>query len=409
MRADQFALAERLLTHIEQRTTDMCEAIHVQGVEQYVSPSWLARERATIFRRLPLLVGFGTDFPNPGDYKAQIHDGVPTLIVRGNDGKLSAFLNICSHRAAPVADGCGAGAKGFVCPYHAWVYGIDGKLVRIPGRSGFAGVDQATHGLKRLPIAERHGLVWVSLTPDAAFDINTCLGDFGHDLAGYHYEPYVHYHSQSLKRNMNWKLVIDTFIENYHLQTLHRDTIGDKIMSFIQLADTAGNNLRTVQARKGFGDLRQVPKEEWDFIRNTAIGYLLFPNSLFIHQSDHVELWRSYPDGDDPNKSIIHFDFYIPEPAVTDKAKRRWDKNIEYGVSIVLGEDFILGEKCQAAFRERESVIYGRNESGLIHYHKAVDRVVEAGPSPHARQLPAETESEDACLRQGGQGLADCD
>jgi phenylpropionate dioxygenase-like ring-hydroxylating dioxygenase large terminal subunit len=406
MRPDQYVLAERLLDHVEQRTTDMSDSIRIQDVDQYISPSWLARERATIFRRFPLLVGFSTDFANPGDYRAQIHDGVPVLLVRGQDGQLNAFLNVCSHRAAPLAEGCGLGVRGFVCPYHGWVYGINGDLVRIPGGGGFPELDRATLGLQRLPVQEKYGLVWLALSPDATFEIDDHLGDFALDLAGYKYEPYQHYYSKTLKRRMNWKLVIDTFIENYHLQTLHRATIGDKIMSFVQLADTTKNNLRTVQARKSYGELRDTPKEQWDFIKNTAIGYLLFPNSLFIHQSDHVELWRSYPDGDDPNSSIIHFDFYIPEPATTERAKQRWNKNVDYGIAIVLEEDFILGEKCQAAFHERESVIYGRNESGLIHYHSAIQRVVEQTEAAQEPFRPVVVGNEAGCRGKHGVGGA---
>lgn len=376
-KSDQIGLAKRLLNHVEQRTTDMADALRIQSVEGYTSPQWLAREKAAIFKKFPLFAGFGSDVPNPGDYKADNFAGTPVLLVRGEDGILRAFLNSCSHRAAPIAEGCGSDARGFVCPYHAWVYSATGALVRMPGKDGFAGLNKAEFGLKRLPLREKHGLIWLSLTPGAEFEVDDHLDAFARDFAAYGYAPYQHYHRTELTRRMNWKLVMDTFLENYHLSTLHRATIGDKIQSYVQLADTAGTNLRVIQARKGYADIRNQPESEWDFLKRTAIAYLLFPNTLFIHQSDHVEIWRSYPDGDDPDASIIHFDVYIPEPAATEKARRYWDRNIEYGISIVLGEDFVLGEKCQAAFHERDAVIYGRNESGLIHYHSVVERVLK--------------------------------
>lgn len=374
-RSDQISCAKRLLDHVENRGTDTVKEIRRQPLSAYVSSERLAAEKAAILKQFPILVGFSNDLKNVGDFITENYVDTPVLIVRAKDGSLNAYLNMCSHRGACVASGKGEGARGFVCPYHGWVYNTEGDLVTLPHAEDFTPLDKKSLSLQRLPVEEKYGLVWLGLTPGDDFDIDTHLDDFSRDFKAFNYAGYHHYRTLELTRSMNWKMIIDTFLENYHLRILHRDTIGDSILSYTQLSDPAGDNLRLIQARKNFAELRDEPEENWDFFKRTAIAYLLFPNTLFIHQSDHVEIWRSFPDGDDPNASKIYFDFYVPEPAESEKARRYWDKNLEYGVSIVLDEDFVLGEKNQAnyATSQRDFLLFGKNESGLIHYHSAID------------------------------------
>ena len=92
---------------------------------------------------------------------------MPVLMTRGADGEVRAFANICRHRGAPVAQGCG-NARAFVCPYHGWTYDSAGKLLGTTDKVGFAGIDLASHGLVRLPAAERHGLMFVRPKPIGA-------------------------------------------------------------------------------------------------------------------------------------------------------------------------------------------------------------------------------------------------
>lgn len=380
--SDQRDCAKRLFSHIENRTTAMAADKAVHFAAAYTSSARLADEKENLLRKYPFFVGFSSDVADPGDFITDSFVGVPVLILRDKDGQVRAYLNMCAHRAAPVADGCGKGVRGFVCPYHGWVYNIDGSLINLPGKAGFEPIDKSQLGLQPLPVQEKYGLIWLSLTPGADFEIDSHLDGVASDFAHYGYEPYVHYRTEILTREMNWKLVMDTFLENYHLSTLHKNTIADQIMNYVQLADPLGDNIRLIQARKSFREMMALPEEQWDFCKHTAIAYLLFPNTLFIHQSDHVEIWRSFPDGDNPGSCKIYFDFYVPEAAETDKARRYWDKNFDYGVSIVLDEDFVLGQKIQKAFESgrRKSVTFGRNESGLIAYHASIARALGEAP-----------------------------
>ena len=378
-RSDQLRCARRLLGHVENRGTDKEKSIYFQDVSKYTSRDRLEGEKKSILKKYPLLIGFSNDIASAGDYIAEDFVGTPVLVVRAKDGSLKAFLNMCSHRGACVASGKGEGARGFVCPYHGWVYNTDGDLVTLPHKEDFSPLSKAELSLQKLPVQEKYGMIWLGLTPGQTFDIDDHLDEFARDFRAFGYEKYHHFKTLEITRNMNWKMVIDTFLENYHLRTLHKNTIGDSILSYTQLSDAAGKNQRLIQARKNFAELRQIEETEWDFLKRTAIAYVLFPNTLFIHQSDHVEIWRSFPDGDDPKRSRIFFDFYVPEPPESEKAQRYWQKNLDYGVSIVLDEDFVLGERNQANYvsGEREHLIFGQNESGLTRYHTAMDEALK--------------------------------
>lgn len=379
--SDQIECGKRLLAHIENGTTDMTDKAHQFPTDPYVSPERAQQEVDQLFKKHPILVGFSTDFPKSGSYRAETFAGVPTLILRDANGEMKAYLNICPHRTTPLAEGCGV-KKRFTCPYHAWTFGMDGKLVNIPADEGFVDLDRSTLNLRPLPIVEKYGMIWVGLTADASVDIDSGLGDLKSDFEAYGYDSYVHYKTFEVEQEFNWKVSVDTFLETYHLRFLHRNSIKGAILSNLQLVDATGHGLREVQPRDTFEeDFKSKPEAEWDVIKHSAIAYVLFPNTIFIMQSDHVEIWRAFPDRDNPNRSKIYFDVYVPEPPQTEKAKRYWDANIDYGVQIVLKEDFPLGETNQIAYRSGAAthVNFGKNEPALTYYHTMIREQIEKG------------------------------
>ena len=113
-----------------------------------------------LFRQRPLLMGFASEWAKPGAFSTDDYAGVPILVARAPDGKLRAFLNVCRHRGAKVAQGCGK-ARVFSCPYHAWTYDLAGRVMGIPDERCFPGVRAERSSLTPLPLCEKHGLVWV--------------------------------------------------------------------------------------------------------------------------------------------------------------------------------------------------------------------------------------------------------
>lgn len=372
--ATQVELTKLLFAHIDGGTTALTEDLTRIPVEAYAGPERLAREREVLFRDYPLLMGLSCQLPNPGDYLTDDHSGVPILIVRDADGGLGAFMNVCRHRGARVAEGCGTASGGFTCPYHAWNYNLGGKLVGIPHKKNFAGLDQAAHGLRELPAVEKDGLIWVRPSAGGPLDIDHHLGGLAPEIASYGFHDYHHYETRTIEQKFNWKIVIDTFLEPYHFGFLHKYTVGPIFIPNLCLFHPFGHNLRETLPRRSIESLRAEPESKWDLVKHTAIVYVLFPNTIFVMQADHAETWRVYPKGGRADECVMLLDFFIPEPASTDKARRHWDRNMDLTIRTVVEEDFATSEGIQRGFLSgaQDHVTFGRNEPALAHFEKAV-------------------------------------
>lgn len=386
-RADQIVEARKLLAHLANRTTDVVDAVYRNPVTDYTCPAQAAAERELFLGDGPINVGLSCLLPHPGDWLTHDYSGVPILLTRRADGALGAFLNVCRHRGARVAEGCGAGAKDFSCPYHGWVYGLDGALVARPDEPSFAAVERATHGLRPLPVVEKHGMIWVGTRPGMTFDIGRALDGIGADFAAYGLDTYHHYETRVLRREMNWKLAIDTFGETYHLNHLHPDTVAPLIHTNRATFMPFGRSHRLIAARRTIDELRALPEAEWDVLSHTAIIYVLFPNTVFIFQRDHVETWHMFP-GERPDRCTMYVSLYIPEPCANDSAKRHWDRNFDLLMATVEMQDFPTCEGMQKGFGSgaQDAIVFGRNEPALQHYH----RNIRAALDEAAQKLAAE-------------------
>jgi phenylpropionate dioxygenase-like ring-hydroxylating dioxygenase large terminal subunit len=379
---EQVALLKRLLEFAETNTTFMAEAPYRNPVTTYTDPDRLRREQQQLIRREPLLIGFASEWAKAGDYKTEDHTGAPILVVRGRDGVLRAFLNVCRHRGAKVADGCGH-AKAFSCPYHAWRYDLAGEVTHIPEERGFPEIRAERPSLTPLPLCEKHGLVWVMATPAAdgatSFDVDDWIGaDLADELDAYGFGPWPHYETRTLRQKMNWKLAIDTFHEGYHVQALHRRTIAPLFVNSVDFK-AFGPHLRMAIARSKITRLREQAEGEWDAMWNTALVYTLLPNAVLVMNGDHAELWRMFPDEDRVDRCIVVLSFYIPKPVADEAEKRHWDANVDLTLRFVEEEDFPTGEGIQAGLLSgaQTHTVYGRNEPALIHFHRSLRQMMD--------------------------------
>ena len=371
-------LIHRVFDYADRRTTTLAPESFLEDVAAYTDPSRLARERLRLFRGEPLLLAFSGQLAAAGDWLSHDLSGLPILLVRGADGRVRAFANACRHRGAPVAKGCGRSARVFTCPYHGWSWDTEGRLTGLPFAEGFADLPEERRRLVSLPVAERHGLVLVRPSPGGALDADAWLGPLGPELGDFGYARHVPYAVRSLECRLNWKLAIDTFLESYHVPVLHKDSVGPIFVGNLAPYDAFGRHGRLVAVRRKLLALRERPESEWDLIPNSGLLYLLFPNSILIQQADHVELWQAWPAGDEPGRSHVTLSFLIPEPPANAAATRHWEANLELAVRTVTQEDFPLGESIQRGFESaaQPRVVFGRNEPGLIHYHRNLREAV---------------------------------
>jgi phenylpropionate dioxygenase-like ring-hydroxylating dioxygenase large terminal subunit len=373
-REHQIAETRKLLAHLDRRTTALADGVYRNPVTDYTCPLQAEREHELFFRDGPINIGLSALLPRPGDWMTHDYAGLPLLLVRRADGSVGAFLNVCRHRGARVViDGCGSGARSFSCPYHGWTYGLDGSLVARPEDAAFTAVERSAHGLRVLPAVEKYGMIWVGLRPGMALDVDGLLDGVADDLAAYGLGAYHHYETRTLRRAMNWKLAVDTFCETYHLSYLHPDTVSPLFHNNRATFTAFGRNHRLIAARRTIDELREQPEEAWDVFSHTAMVYVLFPNTVFLFQRDHVETWHIFP-GERPDSCTMYVSLYIPEPVTSDSAKRHWDNNFNLLMDTVEQQDFPTCEGMQRGFLSgaQEAIVFGRNEPALQHYHRSI-------------------------------------
>jgi phenylpropionate dioxygenase-like ring-hydroxylating dioxygenase large terminal subunit len=373
----QQQLVKRVLAHLEGKTTDSEAAMSTRAVAAYTDPAIYERERA-MFRAVPVPVGHVSQLAVPGAFITHDATGVPLLVVRGDDGELGAFLNVCRHRGTRLADAPCGEAKAFVCPYHAWSYSRSGSLLGMPHERGFSGVDRDQRGLVRVPVGVAGGLVFVRPSAvgegeSAVLDAAAWLGPIADDLASFGLATSHVYAPSTQVRTLGWKLAIDVFLEAYHLRPTHHDSIYKMFFDNVGLVDPIGPHLRNVFPKRTIRELAAVPETEWVLRRHANVLYHLFPNTLILVEPDHAAVLHLWPL--DAGRTLLTSYTLIPEPAVTEKARAYWDANNAILYNAV-GEDFTMGESIQrglASGANRE-VVFGAFEHALAHFHRQVDQ-----------------------------------
>ena len=373
----QVAIARRLLDHLDRGEPVRSEVGATIPAARYTSPEHLALEERTILSRWPQMVALAGDLPKPGTWVVRESGGSSFIVTRDWEGRVHAMANVCRHRGARVAEQPGWGRR-LMCPYHAWSYHLDGTLAGVPDGDSFPDVPAGSCALPALPCVELDGTIWVN-PAGAGADVD--LGAFADDLGALDVPSYVHWRQHRFDLDLNWKLVIDTFLEPYHFASLHQLSVGPIFVANLCVADRDGLHVREVLPRKSLAGLRDVPESEWDLIPHTAIVYVLFPNTVFVVQVDHLETWRVRPVAGDPGRCVCELDFYIPADATGERAQLHWEKNWELTVRTVIDEDFhaMTGVQANLASGHLDHLTVGRNEPALAMYHAALDAAVGCG------------------------------
>ncbi|MGY2235537.1 aromatic ring-hydroxylating oxygenase subunit alpha [Pseudomonas gingeri] len=377
--ATQVELVHRAFALLERQVEEMNDAPFFNPIAHYTAASVVRREQTLLFEQRPWLLGPVDRLREPGSYRTDNLNGTPLLIVRGQDGVLRGFINVCRHRGAPIATGEGRGNGFFTCPFHAWSYDAQGRLVATTPQAAFPGLPESRQQLTPITVVEQFGLVWLCQESNGLSD--PALGALGSELESYGLVHYQHYLTHHSVRGMNWKLAIDGFLENGHFPVLHASTIAPLFIPRISLFDGFGAHLRIAYPRLSLLELRDQPEAEWDFLRHSAIVYVLFPNAVLIWQGDHFEMFRFFPDEVRADRCRVQASLYCPQPALTEKARAHWDRNMELLVRTVDEEDFPLAEQIQRGFAAttRQDIVFGRNEPALAYFHQQIQAALH-GP-----------------------------
>jgi len=382
-------LARRTLGHARAGTVPLADTIAKVPSSNYYDPARWALEMERVFKRTPLVLGFSCEFAEPHSYRAVEVAGVPVLMTRGADGNMRAFVNMCSHRGAVIAEPGTAGvSRRFTCPYHAWNYDTDGALVGILDRAEFGDIDPSCNGLTPLPCAERAGIVFGGLTPNGSIDIDAHLCGYDEMLTHLGLAD-CHLVGRQQVSGPNWKVAYDGYLDFYHLPILHKNTFGPEYCNKA-IYDAWGPHQRVSAPDDRTMALDNIDESEWTDEQLTLGVWTIFPHtSIAGFKVDPPEGSKStggrmfmistlFP-GDDPDTSVTVQNFLATfEPA--EDMLPGIAATQEFLLGVVRDEDYLTGNRIQRAVKTgaKPEFLFGRNEAGGQRFHGWVDRLVAA-------------------------------
>ena len=377
----QVELLKRVKSQMNARPAPLAPASMVNLAEAYTDAERFERERQKLYRERPAFVGFSCDAARPGDYVSAELGGVPVIAVRQPDGALKGFVNACRHRAAPLLQGRGQGMRHIQCPYHAWTYDLDGALKARPGTgTAFDDVPMENCALHGIDILEEHGLIFARVRGEGAMDASLAFQGAEAELADYGLQDYVHFDTRVAEWNCNWKLILDTFTESYHIPWLHKTTIAPYFAFDQMICDLFGANPRTIGLKKTvFEEFDKPSEDDWALLPHATVQYFMLPNALVVHQLDHMEVWRLEPLAVD--RTRVHTSLYAPPASRSDKSDNYWKRNLDLLVQVTGTEDFPTMEAIQRNLSSGAvpEVVYGQLEPGLINLHASIERLLAEG------------------------------
>lgn len=366
---DDRAVAARILAHIEAGTTDVSDGVWREPVANYRSADRL-RAELEVLRRHPRPLCPAAAVPEVGRFLTVRVDGRSVVVVRGSDGVVRGFLNACRHRGNEIAEGSGS-AKAFVCRYHGWTYDLEGALRHVPHQDGFPGLDPGCHGLVAVAIEERHGIVFLGGAPggraaDAA-ELPELIAADQQLIA-----------SDESILPINWKIYLESFLEGYHIRSLHRDTFYRYGFDNLTLVEHAGPHSRVTFPFQRIRKLAELPDAERRVEGRLTYVYQVFPCAIVAVLSRHTAMIILEPIDVQSTRVINHV---LSHRAIDGQADRAAaERDVSFVKETGGAEDLAVAHAIQRglATGANEVFTFGRHEGAIAHFHRQLDAALAA-------------------------------
>jgi phenylpropionate dioxygenase-like ring-hydroxylating dioxygenase large terminal subunit len=375
-------LTRTMVSMAKRSTTHEAPGVMEVDVAFFVDPELFAREHQRLFRETPLMVCLSADIAQAGSYQIFEDVGLPMVVMRGKDGKVRAFLNACPHRGARIIrDSCGKSSR-ITCRFHGWSFDTTGKAVGVPNEPQFCGqIDDRKH-LVECPADERHGLVFVKATPNSMMDLDAYLGDFGAELEALGLGQASLILTDEVKSAANWKYTLDTYFENYHLPSLHRDTFAKVFAHNLCLLETWGPHQRFTFPQRSIHDWMNKDESEWN-IDSLPTQHFLFPNTILAlgsvsRSGSLVSIHRIFPRA--VNDLTTKVTMYAPHGLKSPAHRSEIETSFHSIMEAVRDEDYSVTSEAQwglPSFPVGTKFPVGRQEIGTQNFHRNVMAAME--------------------------------
>jgi phenylpropionate dioxygenase-like ring-hydroxylating dioxygenase large terminal subunit len=380
--AEDVEVVRRILAHIDAGTTDEGDAWR-EPVENYLDPGRFTRE-LEMLRSFPSVCVPSAAIPQPGDHIERVSFGVPLFAVRGHDGRARVFRNACRHRGLALVEGPGC-AHALVCRYHGWTYRLDGSLSHVPHADAFPDLDMATRGLVEVDSREADGLIVIGALQTSATDSQrlradeamTALADgspWRDKLLPAERLVYV----DSTARPMNWKVLVEQFLEGYHIRSTHKTTFFPIQYDDLNVVEAFGPNTRITFPYQNIENLRDRPESAWTIDHRATFVYHLFPNVMLATFPDQVLVVVIEPVDIDHSTVTI---YAMTTPAVAEALLTAPGDGAGARGLLAAGalEDNEMSEGVQRGLRAGANTFleFGTHESAIGRFHATLDERLE--------------------------------
>jgi len=357
------SLNRRLLDHFNNNTADQSECDIVVPADTFFCPERFLAEKDILFRDTPQPVAFSAEVPGGGHLSLDVLD-IPLLLTRDSTGQIYAFVNACSHRGAPLAEGSGQ-TKRLVCPFHGWSYAHNGVLIGRPQDSSFS-TPKSKGGLTPLPVAEVSGIVIVGLHEAVQqHAVEAALGSLGEEIASFNLDQFQRIDRRVLNVEANWKLVNDLSLESYHFNVLHRDSVAT-VLAPNAVVETFARESRWAFPLKSIERLNDLSEGDWPYSIEGSCTYTIYPGVMIIVNSSGAQMIRAEP-GAAPGKSRVTYIGIAGQNVTLDEATQAYN----FGGEVFEKEDLPMSEQCQRGLSAgQRDLLIGKNEPLLQFWHR---------------------------------------
>lgn len=343
-------------------------------VSNFLSQDYYDLEQQKVFKRFGVPVTVSALLPKPGSALAHDGYGVPLLLTRDKEGKVHAFLNACMHKGSKLIEDCEPHKAGkLTCPYHAWTFALDGRLVGVPREETLKNFDKSKRGLAELACREEGGLIWVMLDRNANPDFSNVDSELSSDLEAFDI-PRMHvYGRKTFELNANWKLVQEPFLEGYHVQRLHARSVGPMFADVPNVTDVLGLNIRQISGKVAFTP-ECLDIEGENIHKSVTHAYLVFPNTVIVTSPYYVSVMFIMPKA--PGKTIVDYMMLTRSAPDNEKAKELYQRSYEMILGVFGGEDFRAAEISQSGLESGalEELVYCGLEETIPLYYEILER-----------------------------------
>jgi Rieske 2Fe-2S family protein len=356
----------------------------------YADDKWFALEMERIFAAMWVAVGRTEELAAPGAFVTRSFAGADLLLVRGNDETIRGFHNVCRHRGTRLCDAPTGQLSGSIqCPYHAWTYGLDGRLLAAPQMEDVPGFEREAHGLGEVASAEWDGHLFVNLQPSPV-PLAEQIGDLPGRFAPWRMQELRRVHRVSYDVGANWKLIVQNYNECLHcpvihplLNRMHHYLGAENAPSTGSYCGGAMGFKEGVETLSSDGKRRRAVLPGLGERERALVNYFaIYPNLLLTLHPDYMVTVTIWPIAPGRSRLVSEWHFHPGEIArpgfVSDDAIDFWDRTNR--------EDWAISEQAQLGITSRgyRPGPYSIRETQLWEF----DRFVLSRVAPRPRDGP---------------------